>query len=106
MISDSENILYLILGLGLAAALSAIIMLVQKRKARESWQGVVVAIDSRWENDAEDMSIKCVTITVHRTDGRVESIRLQEMACQMWYSGLKVGDRLVKPAGETVARKA
>jgi LPXTG-motif cell wall-anchored protein len=41
MSSDSENILYLILGLGLAAALSAIIMLVQKRKARGSWQGVV-----------------------------------------------------------------
>jgi LPXTG-motif cell wall-anchored protein len=41
MSSDSENILYLILGLGLAVALSAIIMLVQKRKARQGWQGVV-----------------------------------------------------------------
>jgi LPXTG-motif cell wall-anchored protein len=45
MSSDSENILYLVLGLGLAAALAAIVMLVRKHNARKGWQGVVMSID-------------------------------------------------------------
>jgi hypothetical protein len=52
------------------------------------------------------MSAKYVTINVLRTDARAEPMRLQERAFQMWYPGLKVGDRLVKPAGGTVARRA
>ena len=100
-----EKIMQLALGLLAAAALSAIIMLVQKRKNREAWSGTVAAIDTHTTYDADQNSRDYVTIRYLRDDGEMHSFECDASSYPFWFKDLRPGDRLVKPAGAGVPKR-
>ena len=87
------------LGLLAAAALSVIIMLVQKRKNRDAWAGTVAAIEHHdTPSDAEDnRTYFCIRYI--RDDGEMRSFDVEATSYPFWFKELRPGDRLVKPAG-------
>jgi hypothetical protein len=98
-----ENFVNIALGLLAAAALSAVIMLVQKRKNRDAWSGTVAAIErvpARHDDDREYISIKYI-----RDDGELRSFECDASSYPFWFKDLQPGDRLIKPAGAGVPQR-
>lgn len=101
----SEKILQIALGLLAAALLSGVIMLVQKRKNRTSWSGTVAAIE-KYTQRGEGYDDDYVSIRYIRDDGAMHSFECPAGSYPLWFGNLKPGDRLVKPAGESMPQRA
>ncbi len=101
----SEKILQIFLVILLAGGLSAIIMLVQRRKNRDAWSGTVTDIRQYTTQDADWNPRDYISIRYRRDDGQDHSFELDASSYPFWFSGLRPGDRLVKPAGAAVPQR-
>ncbi|MCX6620398.1 MAG: hypothetical protein NTY38_04855 [Acidobacteria bacterium] len=89
----------------MAGGLSAIIMLVQRRKHKDPWSGTVVSIQRHSSADADGDGCDFITVRYRRDDGQDCSFEVNASSYPFWYADLRPGDRLVKPAGEQIARR-
>jgi len=103
--STGENLLGALGSLTLAVALSAAIMLVQRRKAREGWSATVTRIAAHPGHSGEGGGEDLVRIHYVRDDGKHSSLDLPCSRYPLYFHGLQTGDRLVKPPGETIPRR-
>ncbi|MGJ5819905.1 hypothetical protein [Paludibaculum fermentans] len=94
-----EKIVQVLLGLLAAGVLSAIIMLVQKRKNRDAWSGTVSAIERRSADYGDSNTHEFYLVRYIRDDGEILSFECEATSYPFWYKGMQPGDRLVKPAG-------
>ena len=95
------NTLYAIIGFCVVTALLTYIGI---RNRAKSWRGVVTDIkrSSYIRNDVLEEEI----VVRYRTDaGKSGKMRLNTWAFGKYFPGLKVGDTLVKVAGEGTAKK-
>jgi hypothetical protein len=103
----NEDIAGIIGGIALAVLLAVLFMRKQKANAAESWEAVVTKVTSKgYQRDEDSPSETYIKIEYQRTDGKKGSLQLPEAQFEHYYRGLKAGDRLSKPAGELMARKA
>jgi len=106
MSSNTENIVYLIMGIGLAALISFVIVLFQRKKVKEVWEGTVTRIDRFSETDSNDMETDFIRVSYFRTDGKHDSLKVQAAVFGMFFPlDLKPGDRLVKLSGEAIPKR-
>lgn len=101
----SDKILQILLAILLAGGLSAIIMLVQRRKNRESWSGTVTDIRQHTTYDADWNPRDYITIRYRRDDGQDHSFEVDASSYGFWFADLRPGDRLVKPTGAGVPQR-
>lgn len=101
----SEKIGQILLGLLAAAVLSAVIMLVQKRKNRTGWAGTVSKIEPYSTTDGDWNTRDYMRIHYIRDDGEIHSFECDATSYPFWFQGLQPGDRLEKPPGEGVPRR-
>jgi hypothetical protein len=94
-----EKILQILMVIVVAGGLSAIIMLVQRRKNKEAWSGTVTDIRRYQTQDADWNTRDYITIRIRRDDGQDRSLDVDASSYPFWFSGLKPGDRLLKPSG-------
>lgn len=95
----------ILLGLLAAAALSAVIMLVQKRKYRTGWAGTVSKIERRTVQTDDWVSQEIFSIYYIRDDGEIHSFDCETSSYPYWFQGLQPGDRLEKPPGQEMPRR-
>jgi len=100
-----EKIMQVLMVIVVAGGISAIIMLVQKRKNRTAWAGTVVSISRHAAQDAEDLLGDRVLIVCRLDDGQPFTYEVDASSYGFWFSGLAPGDRLVKPAGEQIPKR-
>jgi len=98
----SEVAIYTIVGLLVAAALSAILMLFQRRKPDEAWEGTVVGIQPFTKTDQEGDELAYVRITFRLNDSSERTLTLSEYDFQKLFPPLRIGERLIKKPGETL----
>ena len=96
------NVLMVIL---VAGGLSAIIMLVQRRKYKDGWTGTVVAIQPYSTQDGDWNQQDYISVRYRRDDGQDGSIDVDVSSYGFWYSTLRVGDRLVKAPGAQMPQR-
>lgn len=101
----SESTLYTILGILAAAGLSAVLMVFQRRKLRERWEGTVTKIQAYTETDNNDSEEEYVKVSYRRDDGSVHTLRLRQYDCHKFYPALRIGERLVKERGEPLPKR-
>jgi hypothetical protein len=102
----NENVAGIIAGIALLVLLMMIYARRQKAGMAESWEAVVTKVQSKsFLRDQDSPSETYIKVEYQRTDGKKGSMQLPEGQFEHYYPGLKVGDRLSKPAGELVARK-
>ena len=95
----------LIYGILTAIALSIILMLFQKKKRSSSWQGTVPKIKEDIFNPSlyseYNTNMRDYVDIYYRTDtGKKGKLHLYKDQFDNLYSGLKVGDHLIKEAGK------
>ena len=95
-------------GILLAVALTVVIMFFQRKKTKASWQGAVTKIKEEADYYDDENNFREGQVLVHyQTDaGKKGKIRLSRQHFDRVFPGLKVGDRLVKQAGEALPRRA
>jgi len=93
-------------GIFLAVVLAVVIMFFQKKKTKASWQGVVIKIKEEADYYDDEDNFREGQILIHyRTDaGKKGKIRMSRGHFGKMFPGLKIGDRLVKQAGEALPR--
>jgi len=96
----SEGALYTIAGLVGAAVLTALLMLVLRRKHGDQWVGTVVEIQPFTKTDQEGDDLDYVRIACRLTDGSERTLNLREYDFQLRYPALHIGERLIKAPGE------
>ncbi len=101
----SEKVFQVFGAVLLAGAVSAIIMLVQKHKAREGWAGYVTRIRRYSTEDAEGAGAEYVSVSYMRDDGKPGSLELSSSSYPFFFNGLEAGDRLVKRPGEAMPKR-
>ncbi|MGC4054288.1 MAG: hypothetical protein QM757_34820 [Paludibaculum sp.] len=101
----AEKIVPLLLGLVAAGVLSAVIMLVQKRKNRDAWSGTVSAIERRSADYGDGNLSEFFLVRYIRDDGEIHSFECEASSYPFWYKDMKPGDRLIKPAGAGMAQR-
>ncbi len=91
-------------GILVAVALAVVIMVFQSRKKKESWSGVVVDIKKKIitkEQDEGGFTEEEYVSVFYKTDnGKKGKIQLKKYHFDTLFPDLKIGDRLVKDAGE------
>lgn len=102
------NTLYGILA---AIGLSIVIMFFQKRKKQDSWKGTVTKIKEDLYNPSlyseNNTNFQDYVDVYYRTDrGKKGKIHLYKSQFDSLYSQLKVGDKLIKEAGEEYPKLA
>lgn len=103
----NENVAGIIAGVALAVLLAMVFMRKQKANMAESWEAVVIKVSSKgFQRDEDSPSETYIKVEYQRSDGKKGSMQLPEAQFEHHYRGLKAGDRLSKPAGELMARKA
>ena len=95
-------------GILVAIALSVVIMLFQKRKKKESWQGVVTKVKEEADYYDDENNFREGMVVIHyRTDaGKKGKFRLRKNQFGKMFPNLKAGDRLAKQAGEALPQWA
>ncbi len=99
-----EDIVGLIMGIGLAVIIALIVMQMQKRKRGRSWSGVVIGIRRFNETDHSRAARDHVVIKYRTDQGKKGKLHLDDVSYGRLYAKLKIGDRLFKQAGEDYPR--
>ena len=100
-----EDTVNIILGIGLAVLLGIAIMLYQRRKRNQHWEGVVLKIQrSLHRNDQDDPGTYMMKIVYRKPNGWKGKLRLDEYEYRQMYLNLKPGDKLVKEVGQDYPR--
>lgn len=95
-----EDILGLLGGIGLAVVISIALIAYQKKKRNRSWAGAVTGIRQFEDADEDGPGKQYVRVRYRRDDGKKGKLTLERYAYQQMYPSLKVGDRLIKEAGQ------
>jgi len=100
-----DDTINIILGIGLAVLLGVALMLVQRRKRNQHWEGVVLKINrSLHQNNPNDPGTCMMTIVYRKPNGWRGKLRLDEYQFRQMYLNLKPGDRLIKDIGRDYPR--
>jgi MFS superfamily sulfate permease-like transporter len=91
------NIVY---GILLAIGLSVLIMIVQKRKMKESWEGVITKVEKEEREDDEGIPYTYYHIHYRTEQGKKGKLSLTEYQFNTYFPHIKEGDRLIKETGE------
>ncbi len=95
-------------GILLAVVLAVVIMVFSSKKRKESWSGVVSNIKKKVITRDDEGYIEDEYIVVHyKTDnGKKGKFSLRKSYFDKMYPNLKIGDRLIKNAGEEYPKVA
>ena len=101
-----EDITGLLGGIALAVAIAAVIMVFQRRKRAQSWEGVVTDIRRVEVSSGHDDEPPEPQIQVHyrMSNGRKGTLKFNEYEFGMVLGDVKAGDRLIKEAGADYPR--
>lgn len=96
-----EDILFTLGGIGLAVLISAAIILFQRRKRAQSWEGVVTDIRHTHVQKHEDDPVTEPQIQViyRKIGAGTGKLTFDERGFRQVFPDLEVGDRLIKEAG-------
>ena len=101
-----EDIMGLLGGIVLAVAIAAVIMVFQRRKRAQSWEGVVTDIRRVEVTSGHDDEPPDTRIQVHyrMSNGRKGKLSFDEYEFRKVLGDVKAGDRLIKDAGADYPR--
>ena len=94
-----ERVMQVVLAIVAAGGLSALIMLVQRRKNRDGWAGTVSGVDTQHLEYGDGYTRDVIVIKYIRDDGEIHSLEVDPSSFPFWFKNLQLGDRLVKAPG-------